>query len=196
MFWRQNVKRCNGKRAKQMLKRIFGESAARQAATGLYASAVDQARTPIFYTDYAVPDTVDGRFDMVVLHVFVLLRRLKTGDAVAVEVAQALYDVMFDDMDRALREMGAGDLGVGRRVKIMAQAFSGRLAAYDAGLDGSEDDLRAALARNVFRGEEAPDKALAALARYLRAQAAVLDAQPIEAVIGGRVVFDVNDAAS
>lgn len=176
-----------------MLKRLFGDSAARRAATGLYSAAVDQARSPVFYTDYAVPDTVDGRFDMIALHVFLLMRRLKAGDAGAAEVAQALYDVMFDDMDRSLREMGAGDLGVGRRVKSMAQAFSGRLVAYDTGLDGAADDeLRAALARNVFRGGQAPDEALAALARYLRTQAASLDAQPIEAVIGGHAAFDGN----
>ncbi|MEE8334535.1 MAG: ubiquinol-cytochrome C chaperone family protein [Alphaproteobacteria bacterium] len=178
-----------------MLKRLFGESAARRAATGLYGAAVDQARMPVFYTDYAVPDTVDGRFEMVTLHVFLLMRRLKAGDDGAAEASQALYDVMFDDMDRTLREMGAGDLGVGRRVKTMAQAFSGRLVAYDVGLDGADEELRAALARNVFRGEEASDEALAGLARYLRAQAAALDAQPIEAVIGGRAVFDMNDTA-
>ncbi len=178
-----------------MLKRLFGESVARRAATGLYGTAVDQARSPFFYTDHAVPDTVDGRFDMIALHVFLLMRRLKAGDDGAAEVAQALYDVMFDDMDRSLREMGAGDLGVGRRVKSMAQAFSGRLAAYDAGLDGADDELRAALARNVFRGAQAPDEALAALARYLRTQAASLDAQPIKAVIGGHAAFDGNQTA-
>ncbi len=195
MFWRRNVKPSNGERAKHMLKRLFGESAARRAATGLYGIAVDQARAPVLYTDYAVPDTVDGRFDMIALHVFLLMRRLKAGDAKGAEVAQALYDAMFDDMDRSLREMGAGDLGVGRRVKSMAQAFSGRLAAYDAGLDGADGELPAALARNVFRGGDVPDEALAALARYVRAQSAALDTQPIEAVIGGHAAFDGNQTA-
>lgn len=179
-----------------MLKRLFRESAARRAASSLYATAVGQSRTPVFYTDHSVPDTVDGRFDMISLHVFLLLRRLKSGGKAATEVAQALYDAMFNDMDRSLREMGAGDLGVGRRVKTMTQAFSGRVAAYDAGLDGSEETLCAALARNLFRGEQVSDEAVAALARYMRGQAAALADQPIEAVIGGRAAFDANRTVS
>jgi len=177
-----------------MLKRFFGETAERRAAASLYAAAVGQARAPAFYTDYAVPDTVDGRFDMISIHVFLLLRRLKAGGAAATVVSQALYDAMFADMDRSLREMGAGDLGVGRRVKAMAQAFSGRIAAYEAGLDGAEEALRAALVRNVFRGEPVPDAAVAGLARYMRGQARALAAQPIEAVIGGQAAF--GDAAA
>lgn len=173
-----------------MLRRLFGETAARRAAAQLYAAAVGQARAPAFYTDYAVPDTVDGRFDMVAIHVFLLMRRLKAGGGAAAGVSQALYDVMFDDMDRSLREMGAGDLGVGRRVKSMAQAFSGRLAAYDAGLDGDGSALCAALARNVFRGARAADDAMVgALAGYVRRQAEMLAVQPIETVIGGAVAF-------
>lgn len=172
-----------------MLKRFFKDPAERRAAAGLYAAAVGRARAPAFYTDYAVPDTVDGRFDMIAIHVFLLLRRLKAGGEAAGAVSQALYDAMFEDMDRALREMGAGDLGVGRRVKAMAQAFSGRVAAYDAGLDGPEETLRAALARNVFRGAPGPDGAVAGLARYMREQAAALAGQPLEALIGGQAVF-------
>lgn len=179
-----------------MLKRFFGESPARRAATGLYAAAVGQARLPGFYTDYAVPDSVDGRFDMISIHVFLLLRRLKGGGGDAARVSQALYDVMFEDMDRALREMGAGDLGVGRRVKAMAQAFSGRVAAYDAGMDGDAEALRAALVRNVFRGDPPPDGTLDRLAQYLRDQAAALAAQPIDAVIGGRAAFAAGGAAA
>jgi len=179
-----------------MLKRIFGEPPARRAATSLYAAAVGRARAPVFYTDLAVPDTVDGRFDMISIHVFLLLRRLKGGGADAAQVSQALYDVMFDDMDRALREMGAGDLGVGRRVRTMAQAFSGRLAAYDSGLDGDDETLRDALARNVFRGVPAPDEAVAGLTRYLRDQAVALAVQPIEALVNGEASFRGDDAAA
>lgn len=179
------------------MKRLFGESPARRAATSLYGAAVAQARAPVLYTTFEVPDTVDGRFDMVALHVFLLLRRLKAGGTAAAAVGQALYDVMFEDMDRSLREMGAGDLGVGRRVKTMAQAFAGRVAAYDSGLDGGGETLRAALARNVFRGGGfGRETAIDALARYLRDQDAALAAQPVDALVGGRAEFDAGGTAS
>jgi len=173
-----------------MLSRLFGEPAERRTAARLYEAAVERARSPAFYTGCAVPDTLDGRFDMIALHVFLLLRRLKAGGPGQSSLAQALYDAMFEDMDRALRELGAGDLGVGRRVKAMAQAFSGRVAAYDSALDGTDAALRAALSRNVYRCESGPEAAVAALSDYLRRQAAALAAQPIGAVMQGEIAFD------
>ena len=122
---------------------------ARHAAEELYAVVVAQARRPEFYRDLGVPDTVDGRFELVALHTFLALRRLRSK-ANAAGARQALVEVFVDDMDASLREMGAGDLGVGRRVKTMAQALYGRIAAYEAGLAGSEQALVEALRRNVF----------------------------------------------
>jgi cytochrome b pre-mRNA-processing protein 3 len=120
-------------------------------ADALYGALVAQARQPEFYADLGVPDTVDGRFDMIMLHLSLLLRRLRGDDEA---LAQAVLDTTFDDMDRNLREMGAGDLGVGRRVKAMARAYFGRFEAYDAALDaGDGDGLAAALARNVQPAE-------------------------------------------
>ena len=124
--------------------------AAGDAARALYERAVVQARQPVFYASFGVPDSLDGRFDMVALHVFLLLHRLKQEGKTAARLAQCLFDVMFDDMDESLRELGAGDLGVGRRVKAMAKALYGRLAAYQAGLAGDDRELAAALARNLF----------------------------------------------
>lgn len=160
-----------------------------QTAGRLYAAAVAQAREPGFFLHCGVPDTVDGRFEMIALHVHLVLRRLRRGGAAASETAQALFDAMFADMDRALREMGAGDLGVGRRVKTMAKAFYGRVAAYDAGLDGGAGALEAALARNVYRAGPPPAGALAALAAYVRREARSLGAQPLEALLAGRAAF-------
>ena len=117
-----------------MLGRFFGKSPTQRNADALYVRAVKQARQPKFYADMGVPDNVDGRFDMIALHVFLILRRLKQENARSQATAQALLDAMFTDMDRGLRELGAGDLGVGRRVKVMAKAFYGRVAAYDRGL--------------------------------------------------------------
>src|SRR5687767_4178845 len=121
--------------------------AARKSAEELYAAAVAQARRPEFYASLGVPDTIDGRFELVALHTFLVLRRLK-GQGQAAEAGQALVDLFIQDMDASLRELGAGDLGVGRKVKAMAQAFYGRIAAYDSGLAGSAATLEAALRRN------------------------------------------------
>src|SRR5579885_2019728 len=120
-------------RMKMLLSRLFSTSQIDQkpAAAALYRAVVAQARAPAFYVAYGVPDTLDGRFDLIALHMFLVLHRLKS-DTDASTVSQALFDIMFDDMDRSLREMGVGDLGVGRRVRAMAEALYGRMAAYEA----------------------------------------------------------------
>ena len=89
----------------------------------VYRKIVERARDPQFYKELGVPDTVDGRFEMVALHTFLVLRRLKPEAGGESDISQALFDVMFEDMDSSLREMGAGDMGIGKRVKAMVQAF-------------------------------------------------------------------------
>ncbi len=142
----------------------------RKGAESLYAALVEQARRPDFYARLDVPDSLDGRFELVILHTFLVLRRLKEAGRAA-ETGQALVDCFVEDMDANLRELGMGDLGVGRRVKAMVQALYGRIAAYEGGLAGSEGALEAALKRNLFgtAGEPGPSPAvLAALAGYMR----------------------------
>ncbi len=157
----------------------FRPSPLESGAHRLYARVVEQARAPAFYAAYGVPDTLDGRFEMVVLHVFVALRRMKRDGAATSALAQALFDAMFDDMDRSLREIGVGDLSVGKRVKDMARGLYGRIAAYDAGLDDAGDALVEALARNVYGTVSAPPRpGLDALARYVRQAGAAFDTMP------------------
>ncbi len=172
-----------------VLGRLFKRSGARDVAGRLYLGVVAQAREPAFYTAMGVPDTVDGRFDMITLHAWLVLRRLKGEAGRPADTAQALFDTMFDDMDHNLREMGAGDLGVGRRVKTMARAFYGRLAAYDEGLAGDDDALATALGRNLYRGADPGADTLAALAGYVRREAAALARQPLDDLLAGRVEF-------
>lgn len=179
-----------------VLASLFSRSDDRQAARKLYLGVVAQARDPVFYAELGVPDTVDGRFDMIALHAWLVMRRLKPESAAAARVSQALFDVLFDDMDRSLRETGAGDLGVGRRVKTMAKAFYGRIAAYDEGLAGDEDALAAALGRNLYRGADPGAARLAAVAGYIRCEAAALEAQDLEDLLGGRVRFGSPPAAA
>jgi cytochrome b pre-mRNA-processing protein 3 len=163
----------------------------------LYGAAVAAARDPFLYTALGVPDTLDGRFDMVGLHTFLLIQRLKGEVSPGPALAQAVFDAMFSDMDVNLREMGVGDLSVGRKVRVMWEAFHGRAAAYaSAMIAGDMAALDAALARNVWRGEPPPDGAMPALRRVMLAQEAHLAAQSLSAIAGGAVGFLSAEEAS
>ena len=133
----------------------WGQRRQMQTCEVLYASAVEMARDPAFFADHGVADNVDGRFDALALVVSLVMRRLNScGDAGAA-LSQELFDAMFADMDLSLREMGAGDIGVAKRVRVMAEAFMGRLDTYTAALDDADRKaLAAALERNLLRGEE------------------------------------------
>lgn len=172
------------------LMRLFRRSPWHGPAIQLYEAAVTQARQPRFYAQWQVPDTVDGRFDSIAVHVFLILFRLKDQGPDAEALGQELFDVMFADMDRSLREMGVGDLGVKPKIKRMASAFMGRVGAYNQALDHEDDAaLAAALRRNLFRKSTAGDAELAAMVAYVRAQAADLARQPLADLLAGRVAF-------
>jgi cytochrome b pre-mRNA-processing protein 3 len=158
----------------------------RGAAEALYAAAVAQARRPEFYSRLDVPDTLDGRFDLILLHVYLLCRRL-TARADGRAAAQALFDTMFGDMDRNLREMGVGDPSIPRRIKAMIQAFYGRRQAYDEALAGSDAALATAIARNVYNGENPPGAV--ELAGYVRRAAAAVDRADRGALLAGKIDF-------
>jgi cytochrome b pre-mRNA-processing protein 3 len=160
----------------------------------LYSAAVAAARDPWFFGEaIGVPDTLDGRFDLVGLHAAVLIRRLRRDpDPRGAEAAQAVFDAMFSDMDVNLREMGVGDLSVGKRVKRMWEAFHGRARAYEAALEaGDRAALESALARNVWRaGQDGPAPAGApSLAAQVERTAAALSGQPLAALLRGEVHF-------
>ncbi len=173
--------------------RLFGLFTSRPERAGytLYGAAVAAARMPAFYTDWGVPDTLDGRFDLVGLHVYLLIERLNTLPTKAgAALAQAVFDAMFSDMDINLREMGVGDLSVGAKVRQMWEAFHGRANAYGAALKdlAPQAALAEALARNVWRGA-APDAAPGLLAAYVIAQARHLAAQDMAGLAAGKVTF-------
>jgi len=171
-------------------KSWFGASSANDSSFLLYRNLVDQARSPQFYLNVGVPDTLDGRFDMIVLHMVVVIERLSVIGAPAKELSQKLFDVMFDDMEQALREIGVGDLSVGKKVKTMARAFYGRLGAYDdAFQNGTDEALQAALKRNVFREAEIAPERLEALAAYLQKVRATLRELELDVFASGRVQF-------
>lgn len=154
----------------------------------LYGQAVAAARDPLLYAGLGVPDTLHGRFDLVGLHAFLLIRRLRRLPPPGPELAQAVFDAMFSDMDVNLREMGVGDLSVGKRVRKMWEAFHGRAHAYDAAMDAEDlPALEQALIRNVWRGEPAPGAA--SLARLAFAQSRHLEAQALPSFVAGRAAF-------
>ena len=159
------------------------------SAETIYRKIVERAREPKFYSDLGVPDTVDGRFELVVLHAFLVLRRLKPGSGGASPIAQALFDVMFEDMDLSLREMGAGDMGVGKRVKSMVQAFYGRIASYEAGLSLADQGLEVAILRNVYGTSNPLPANVSALAEYIRFQEVYLGDVDIEDIKSGAFDF-------
>lgn len=174
-----------------------------QIAHDLYVAVINQARLPDFYLRFAVPDTLDGRFDLIVLHAFLIMRRLRQvaaeeGGEEAREVAQALFDLMFADMDQNLRELGVSDMSVGKRVKQMARAFYGRAAAYDDALGAGGAGLAEALRRNLYgtvEGEVATE-AVEAVAGYLVAQSEFLAGQAAAALMAGQVAFKALEGGS
>ncbi len=167
----------------------FRPDPVREAAGLAYRRVVEQARQPGFFIECGVPDTLDGRFELICLHAFLYLHRLKRERPQAAPLGQRFFDAMFADFDRSLREMGTGDLSVGREVKRMAEAFYGRVAAYERGLAADDAVLEPALARNLF-GTAAPTQArLAAMAGYVRREAARLNRQGAAELLAGRVSF-------
>jgi cytochrome b pre-mRNA-processing protein 3 len=182
-----------------MLNRLISLFAGKQhnpAAVGLYRCIVEQARQPGFYTCHGVPDSLDGRFDMIVLHAFLVMRRLRTiASQAADQLSQDLFDLLFADMDSNLREIGVGDLGVGKRVKKMAQAFYGRVEAYEAGLLATDDAiLTDALTRNLYGTTQPALPNQLAMAAYMRAAEARLAGQPEAKIMAGNVAFPTAPA--
>jgi cytochrome b pre-mRNA-processing protein 3 len=172
------------------LRHLFAEPAVQVVARQLYVDAVHQARRPEFYLHCDVPDTADGRFDMIVLHVVLVMRRLKRDRDQSAETAQALFDLMFADLDQNLREMGVGDIGIGKRVKAMAKSFFGRLAAYDFALSAEDDiALCAALRRNLYRKCSPDDGDVKTMVSYMRKESARLEGLPIKVLLSGELSF-------
>ena len=168
---------------------LFGRKPYERAGFELYTASVRAARMPYFFGTLGVPDTLDGRFDMVGLFVFLVVNRLHSASDEGKKLAQAVFDAMFLDMDINLREIGISDMRVAKSVKDMWNAFNGRSATYAAALAaGDPEALASAIARNVWRGRE-PDDNARALARMVMAQSRHMQAQPDEALFKGQPGF-------
>ena len=153
----------------------------------IYGMIVAQAREPLFYRDLGVSDTVNGRFDLLILHLWMVLRPMEGG----VELAQALFDRFCADMDANLREMGVGDLTVPKRMQAFGEAFYGRAAAYDLALTEGEEALAQALRKNVLDGAR-PDEARR-LAAYVEIVIKDLAARDDAALLSAQWAFPLPE---
>ena len=169
--------------------RLFRTSPAEESAAAAYRSVVAHSRNPDFFAKFGVPDTLDGRFELICLHAFLYLHRLKRERPSADALSQHFVDLVFVDMDRSLRELGTGDLSVGRQVKRMAQALYGRIDAYEKALAEDRATLAAALARNLFGTVSEPERYSDDMALYVQRQAALLRTERVSDLLAGRVIF-------
>jgi cytochrome b pre-mRNA-processing protein 3 len=171
-----------------MILRRFRHNSQDRSIRDLYGAIVAQARSVAFYSAYGVPDTVEGRFDLIVLHIVLLLGRFDRDGSPVRGIGQKLFDVFCSDLDANLREMGTGDLAVPKRMRAFGEAFYGRQSAYLDALAASDDrELENALARNIFHGVKG--EGAGRLARYARAVLRDFADHDEGALLRGEVAF-------
>jgi cytochrome b pre-mRNA-processing protein 3 len=162
------------------LVRLFRPDEETHHAYSLYAHINECARGEHFFTQWHVPDTLDGRFELIVLHMFLYLHSMKQKPEDTMRLQRRVIEAFFEDMDRSLREFGVGDTGVGRRIKAMANAFYGRIHAYEQAL-GDDEALAQALRTNLY-GTTTPPETVEPVVHYVHTQIAALANQPIHTV--------------
>jgi cytochrome b pre-mRNA-processing protein 3 len=154
-----------------MLNFLRNSAARKKDGRAFYDGLVARAREPVFFADFGIADSIDGRFDVLTFHAWMALAELKGAPE-----AQALTDAIFLGFDEAMREQGVGDMGIGHKLKAMAKAFYGRLSVYDAAKE--ENALAEALAKNLWRGGAIDARALALAAYAMRARGALRQSLP------------------
>tara|TARA_B100000676_G_scaffold313516_1_gene395949 strand:- start:586 stop:1173 length:588 start_codon:yes stop_codon:yes gene_type:complete len=164
------------------------------AARALYATIVNQSREPGFFTIWGIPDTPNGRFEVLALHFFLVMHRMR-GDKNCVKLARSLSEQAVLDIDRNLREMGVGDLSVGRKVKSLTEGLYGRLSVYADGMAGEDGSLGEELRRNLFSEVEAENWVVQAAELYLRRERNSLLAWGTVDLLAGRVSFGKGPVA-
>ena len=164
-----------------LLQKLFGETRQRAALAPLYRAVVARGRDPAWYRDGRVPDTIDGRFDMVAAALALVLLRLEREGGPGRGPSVLLTEIFIDDMDGTLRQIGIGDYVVGKHVGRMVSALGGRLAAF------REPPFDGAVRRNIFHESPPSEEAVAAVARRLEALAEALGAAPIEPLLAGEL---------
>lgn len=174
----------------RQLNRKLGFKRQNPAVRLVYDALVQKARQPVFYMAGEVPDSVTGRYEMIILHIFVFFYRLKDEEDTTRLFGQEIFDTFVEDMDRSLREMGVGYQAVPKRMKKMGEAFYGRVHAYDGAVEGHlRDDLKLALRRNIFPDEIEEPSSIPAFADYILASVEAFQATQISELMGANLPF-------
>jgi len=161
-----------------MFSFLTGSRRRKAYGDNLYQACVTQARTPEFYRDLGVPDTPEGRYELISLHVMLLIRRLNTEGSKGREAAQEVFDSMFRDMDYALREMGVGDMSVSKKIRALAKAFYARMEAFKPGLDERDAIMLSdAMLASIETGDAIDHSGLATYALACEASLGAQDGQ-------------------
>ncbi len=162
-----------------------------QESFDLFLNAQEASRNPYFYEELAAPDTTEGRYDLLLVHLFLIIHRVK-GEQGGGALSQALFDSVFFNIDEGYREIGVGDMGVPKRIKKLMLAFNGRMHAYEKAIEIGEAELKAALDRNLYHEvqfKEGDTSILNAMSNYMRQNMTHLQSQPITDIMGGTVNF-------
>ncbi len=161
-----------------------------QAVHDVYATALEHTRKEEFYTEYGVPDTFDGRFDLLLVHIFLVFNRMmKDNEISAADFNQALFDETFKDMDQTLREMGIGDMGIPKHMRKMMKAFNGRMHSYQFAI--KENTLVFALKNNLYGTVEDIDPAICLkMEQRIQAMANYLQKQSVDNIVKGHIEFE------
>ena len=166
---------------------FFSKRRVDDLAKNVFKIIVNQSRKKIFYTELRVPDTFEGRFEMMVLHTFLVVRCLKMSKSKK-NFGRDIMTKLFDDFDLSLREMGVGDMGIGKKIKIMADSFYGRCKAYEEGLNLDKNSLEDAIVRNIYRGDADKEKA-SILVNYVKSEAKLIENLSFKEINAGKFSF-------
>lgn len=166
-----------------MLRNLFKSRPSKKAVEALYAQTVVQARRPVFYTDMGAPDRIDSRFELYTLHVLLLILRLREEGRTGADAAQDLFDTYASALDNTLRELGVGDVAVGKKMRKLGEALYGRMGVYEAAILAEDGDaLALALARNIMEADSVMP-GMQALSDYAMRTRAALANQPFDGVL-------------
>jgi len=172
-----------------MLGRLRQRRERWRQATFLHDGIVAQSRIPAFYADMGVPDTMLGRYEMVCLHAYLVLTRLRRESEDCARLAQTLHDLIFDDFDVALREAGLGDMGIGHRIKKLARNLHGRISVYERGLAAGDGEMADILQRNMYASVEPDADEVARMIGYIRTARAQIDGTAVSELLSGASSF-------
>lgn len=176
-----------------MFKALFEQNSSKRHAHALYGVVVAKSRDAAFFEKYAIPDTFDGRFEMLVIHLFILHARLKDEELPARKISQLVFDNFISDMDSALREAGVGDQTLPKRLAKMTQVFYGRTGAFEVALEARKPlkELSIVVARNLFPEGDTKGKS-PAIAAYMLEQVRKMADMSVEEITHGHAIYGAS----